>query len=187
VTSAVGICSNALLQLGDKPIASLTENTDRASLCNNLWPMVRDYILRKGVWSCTRASVILAPESAAPEFDWARSFLLPGDCMRILQVGERGHRTPYELRARRILSNAGTLPLVYQQRITDPVQWDDAMVDAACAEMAARLAYPITQSASMAQTMQGRAAQALREAQAISGQDNPPEDWADSPFIEARF
>jgi hypothetical protein len=102
-------------------------------------------------------------------------------------VGERGHRTPYELRARRILSNAGSLPLVYQQRITDPVQWDGAMIDAACAEMAARLAYPITQSASMAQTMQGRAAQALREAQAISGQDNPPEDWADSPFIEARF
>lgn len=187
MTSAVGICSNALLQLGDAPIASLTENTDRARLCNNLWPMVRDYILRKAPWSCTRAAVVLAPEATAPEFDWGRSFVLPGDCLRVLQVGERGYRTPYEMRGRRILSNAASLALVYQRLETDPVQWDSAMVDAASAEMAARLAYPITQSASMAQLMQQKAAQALREAQAINGQDNPPEDWADSPFIDARY
>ena len=187
MTSAVGICSNALLQLGDSPIASLTEATDRARLCNNLWPMVRDYILRKGAWSCTRASVTLAPEATTPEFDWGASFLLPGDCMRVLQVGQRGQRIRHEIRGRRLLCDQASLPIVYQQRITDPVQWDGAMVDAACAEMAARLAYPITQSASMAQLMQQKAATALREAQAISGQDNEPEDWADSPFIEARF
>lgn len=186
MTSAVGICSNALLQLGDQPIAALTENTDRARLCNNLWPMVRDYILRKGVWACTRAAVVLPPEAAAPAFDWSHSFVLPGDCMRVLQVGQRGQRLDYEARGRRILANVASLPIVYQQSVTDPVQWDAAMVDAACAELAARLAYPITQSASMAQQMEAKARQLLREAQAISGQDDPPQDWADSPFIEVR-
>lgn len=187
MTSAVGICSNALLQLGDRPIASLNESTDRALLCNNLWPMVRDYILRRAVWSCTRASVMLAPETAAPEADWGQSFLLPGDCMRVLQVGERGYRTDHEIRGRRVFANATALHIVYQQNVTDPVQWDAGMVDAACSEMAARLAYAITQSASLAQLKRQEADVAMRRAQAVSGQDNPPEDWADSPFIDARW
>lgn len=186
MTSAVGICSNALLQLGDQPIASLTENTDRARLCNNLWPMVRDAILRRS-WACTRESVMLAPEATAPAFDWGYSFLIPGDAMRVLQVGERGQRPAYEMRGRRILCDQASLPVVYQRRDVDPVQWDGAMVDAACAEMAARLAYPITQSGSMAQLKRAEADKAMRDALAMSGQDNPPEDWADSPFIEARY
>jgi len=187
MTSAVGICSNALLQLGDAPISSLTEDTDRARLCNNLWPMVRDYILRKAPWSCARETVTLAPEAATPAFDWGKQFVLPGDCLRVLQVGARTQRLEFELRGRRILANVSSLPLVYQRRLTDPIQWDPAMIDAASAEMAARLAYPITQSASLAQLMAQKAAEAMREAKAISAQDNPPEDWADSPFIDARW
>jgi hypothetical protein len=39
----------------------------------------------------------------------------------------------------------------------------------------------------LAQLMAQKAAEAMREAKAISAQDNPPEDWADSPFIDARW
>lgn len=187
MTSAVAICSNALLSLGDQPIAALTENTKRALLCANLWPQVRDYILRRHPWSCTRVTVTLAAEATAYSPDWGYSYLLPGDCARIFQVGARGDRYDYEIQGRRVLTNRTTLPLVYQKREEDPTQWDAAMVDAASAEMAARLAYAITQSASLAQLKRAEADQAMRQAQAISGQDNPPEDWADSPFLNARF
>lgn len=185
-SSAVSICSNALLQLGDKPIASLTAGTDRALLCANLWPQVRDYILRKHPWACTRTNVTLAHEATAYSFDWAYSYVLPGDCMRVLQVGQRGHRVEYEMQGRRVLTNQATLPIVYQERQEDPTQWDAAMADAASAEMAARMAYAITKSASLAEQARGQADRLLRQAQAIDGQDNPPEDWADSPFVDVR-
>lgn len=173
--------------LGDSPIASLTENTQRALLCANLWPQVRDFILRKHPWSCTRVTDTLAAEATAYSFDWSYSYLLPGDCFRVLQVGMRGERWQYEIQGRRVLTDRATLPIVYQKQQTDPVQWDAAMVDAASAEMAARMAYPITQSASLAQLKRAEADRALQQAIAVSGQDNPPEDWADSPFIDARY
>lgn len=184
--SAVGICSNALLQLGDEPIASFTENTKRARLCSNLWPQVRDDILRKHPWRCAQKRVLLAPEATAPAFDWAYSFLLPGDWIRTVQVGERCERLDFETEGNRILANVAQLSLVYTAQVTDPTQWDDALADAACAEMVARLAYPITQSASLAELKRREASLALKVAKALSGQDNPPEDWADSPFIDVR-
>ena len=186
MSSAVSICSNALLLLGDKPIASLTENTDRALLCGNLWPQVRDQILRAHPWACSRVTVTLASEATAYSFDWDYSYLLPGDCMRVLQVGTRGERPEYEIQGRRVLTDISSLPLVYQKQLDDPTQWDAAMVDAACAEMVSRLAYPITKSASLAELMDGKARVAMRQARAVNGQDNQSEDWADSPFISVR-
>jgi hypothetical protein len=187
MASAISICSNALQLLGDDPIASFSENTKRAQLCANLWPDCRDALLRAHPWTCLRKSTVLAAEATAYSSDWGYSYVLPGDWLRTVQIGERGARDDFEQQGRRILADIGTLPLVYIAAITDPSQWDSQLVDAATAEMAARLAYPITQSASMAQVKRQEAEYKLRVAKAISGQDNPPEEWADSPFIDARY
>lgn len=190
MASEISICSNALLQLGDSPIASFAASEGkRATTCANLWPQVRDMMLRRHAWPCARKRVTLAPEAAsayADKFDWNYSFLLPGDWLRSLQYGARGERLAFELEGRRILADTDALKLVYVWRNTDPALWDDALVDAACLEMVARLAYPITQSASLAQLKRAEADKFLREAKSIAGQDNEPEDWGDSPFIDVR-
>ncbi len=185
--SAISICSNALQLLGDDPIASFTENTKRARLCANLWPQTRDWLFRQHTWTCLRRTVVLPAEATAYSTDWDYSYVLPGDWVRTVQVGERGERTDFEQQGRRILTDRATLPLVYIAAIEDPAQWDDALVDVASAEMAARLAYPVTQSASLAQAKRQEANYALRVAKAISGQDSPPEEWADEPFINVRY
>ena len=58
-------------------------------------------------------------------------------------------------------------------RNEDPALWDSLLCDLASAEMAARLAYPITQSASLAQEMRQFADRALREAKAIARLEHP--------------
>lgn len=187
-SSAISICSNALQQLGDEPIASFSlSEGKRARLCGNIWPQVRDYLLRKHAWPCARKRVTLAPEAATPDFDWGFSFVLPGDWLRTLQVGQRGERPNFELEGRRIYADTNVLRLVYVWRNEDPASWDSLLCDLACAEMVARLAYPITQSTSLAQTMRQLSDQMLREAKAIAGQDNEPEEWGDSPFTDVRF
>lgn len=187
-STVISLCSNALQQLGDDPIASfeLAEGK-RARLCSNIWPQVRDYMLRKHAWPCARKRVILAPEVAAPAFDWAHSFVLPSDWLRTLQVGARGERPNFEAEGRRIYADTNALRLVYVWRNEDPATWDSLLCDVACAELCARLAYPITQSASLAQLKRGEADQMLREAKSIAGQDNEPEDWGDSPFTAVRY
>jgi hypothetical protein len=185
--SAIAICSNALVLLGDSPIASFSASEGkRATQAGNLWPQARDSLLRRHVWACTRKRDVLAADATAPAFDWSYAYSLPGDWIKNIQVGRRNERIDHEIQGGKLLCNQPTLYLVYQFAETDPIQWDDAMVDAAVAEMAARLAYPITQSASFAQLKRAEADQALKIAKALNGQDNPPEDWADSPFVDVR-
>ena len=45
MASEVGICSNALRKLGDDPITSLTDDTERARLCNAFYTDARDAVL----------------------------------------------------------------------------------------------------------------------------------------------
>ena len=57
MATAVSICSNALLMLGDNPINSFDESAtpgglDRARIADNLWPSTRNSILRSHPWNC---------------------------------------------------------------------------------------------------------------------------------------
>lgn len=188
MATAVSVCSNALIQLGDSPIASFaTSEGDRARMCSNLWPQVRDMLLRAYPWPCIRKRAVLAPEATAPAFDWGYSFLLPSDCLRIIQVGERNERPDYEVAGGKILADTDALYIVYAWKNEDPAQWDSVLVDLASCEMAARLAYPITQSASMAKLKRDEADLAMRKAKSIAGQDNEPEEYGDSPFTDVRY
>lgn len=187
-SSAITICSNALQQLGDDPIASFNlSEGKRARLCGNLWPQVRDDILRKHSWPCARKMTILAPEAASPDFDWGYQFALPGDWLRTLQVGKRRELIPHEVMGRKIMADTNVLPLIYVWRNEDPALWDSVLCDLACSEMVARLAYPVTQSASLAELKRREAREAWMAAKAIAGQDNEPEEWGDSPFTDVRF
>lgn len=187
-SSAISICSNALQQLGDDPIASFNlSEGKRARLCGTLWPQVRDFILRKHPWPCARKMVTLAPEATAPDFDWGYQFALPGDWMRTIQVGQRGERITHEVIGRRIMADTNVLRLIYVWRNDDPAQWDSVLCDLACSEMVARLAYPVTQSASLAELKRREAENAWMIAKAVAGLDNEPEDLGDSPFTDVRY
>ena len=187
-SSEITIASNALQLLGADPINSFASSEGKhAKLAGRLWPQVRDSLIRVYAGPCVRKRVLLAPESEAPEFDWDYSFMLPGDWVRTLQVGERGERISFESAGRKILADTSSLPLVYVWSNTDPAQWDPALCDAACLEMAARMAYAVTQSASLSELKRTEANKALKLAKSLAGQDNEPEDWGDSPFINARY
>lgn len=186
MTSEVSICSNALLLLGDKPISSLTENTDRARIASNLYPAVRDAMLRRHPWNCAVKRVTLSPEVATPDFDYAYQFAMPGDLMRILQVGEYGCEDDYQIEGLRILADTSVLRLRYVWKNTDVPSWDALLVDAITGEMAARMAYPITKSASLQQVMEAKVRDTLRQARAVDGMDNPPETLGDYHLLSVR-
>ncbi len=147
---------------------------------------MRDKLLREHNWPCIRKQTILSPATVGPQFDWGYRFLLPSDWLRTIQVGQRGHLPRFEQVGRYIHADTNTLHLLYAWRNDDPVLWDSQLRDLASAEMVARLAYPITQSASLAELKRREADAQLRVAKSIASQDNEPEDWGDSPFIDVR-
>lgn len=185
-TSEVQICSNALLLLGADPINSFDDESDRALLVSNLWPNALDAILRSHPWNCALGRVQLAPDAAAPAFDYAYQFTLPGECLRVLSVGEKGENPDYELNKRKILYDEALLNLRFIERNEDIPSWDALLVQAAEAYMAMTCAYPITKSASMFEAMTKLWEFKLRQARTIDGQENPPEEFGDFPLLTAR-
>lgn len=185
-TSAVQVCSNALLLLGAQTINDFDDESDRATLVANLWPNALDAVLRSHPWNCAIKRVSLAPDSAAPAFEYAYQFLLPGDCLRVLSIGEEDERPQFQIEGRRILFDESELKLRYVYRNEDIPSWDALLVQAAEAYMAMTCAYPITKSASMFSAMADLWDMKLKQARAVDGSENPPDTVGDFPLLAAR-
>ena len=187
MTSAVAICSDALLMLGDNPIAAFDEPTDRARLASNLWPRVRDYVLRSHPWNCAVRRVILSPELMAPAFDYGSRFLLPDDYLRVLSVGREGERPRYRVESGSIVMDGNTCALRYIWRNDQPDSYDAMLAHALTACMRTVFSYGITQSTSLEQLLQQVMAPILKQARAVDGSEDEPEALDHAPLYEARF
>lgn len=181
----VSICSNALLRLGDQPINSLSEENDRARLASNTYPSVRDALLRGHPWNCAIKRVILSPDLTAPAYGWSQRFLLPGDFIRLLSVGEDGP-ADYELEDGYILMDESVCYLRYVYRVSE-VKWDALLVEAATESMRRVFALPITTSASAEANAYNIVQAVLKQARAVDAQENPPETFGDEAMYRAGF
>jgi hypothetical protein len=183
----VSICSNALLMLGDNPIADFNEGTDRARLASNTWPTARDYVLRRHPWNCAIKRVALAPDDTAPVFDFNYQFTLPSDWLRTLSVGLEGDRPRYRMESGKILMDDNVCRLRYVWRNENPATWDSMLVMAMTRVMRAVFSYPITQSGSLEQLIESELRAVLQETRTVDGTEDEPEAMDHSPLMEARF
>lgn len=189
MATSIEICTNALILLGDVAIASLTENTDRARKCANVYPQARRDVLRAHPWNCLVRRVQLAPMAQAPAFGWGQQFALPGDCLRLLEVGQSRwcSGADYELENGRVLANAQVLNVRYIADLPESA-WDANLTDIMIKRMVKDLAYPVTKSTSLAQLKAQEFEVAYKRAKSVDGQENPPDDLSlSSPFLEARL
>ena len=187
MTTPVSICSSALLMLGDNPINSFSDPTDRARMAAATWDQARDFVLRSHPWNCAVKRVTLAPTTTAPAFEWSYAFTLPGDCLRVLSVGLDGERPPYKVEGREILMMTNVCQLRYVWRNDNPATWDSMLVWGMTNVMRSIFAYGLTQSGSLEQLVQQVLQPLIRQAQAVDGSEDENEALDDSPLIAARY
>lgn len=185
--SAVSICSNALLLIGDKPIDSFGVDNDRTRLVANLYNYKRDRVLRAHPWNSATKRVVLSPDEVSPAFDWRYQFSLPGDWLRTLSVGLDGESDDYAIEGRKILMNTNTCRLRYVFRNTVESTWDALLVEAMTQVMVAALTYAITKSTSKQATEEEIVKRVLKEARATDGMEVPPETLGDFPLLANRM
>jgi hypothetical protein len=77
--TGVRICSDALLLLGARAITSFNDGTDASSVCDRLYPNVRDTTLTMYRWSFSVKKIALAQLVTAPSSVWRYAYQLPGD------------------------------------------------------------------------------------------------------------
>lgn len=183
----ISICSNALQMLGDQAIAAFTDDSTRAPLAGNLYPAIRDAVLRSHPWNCAVKRVVLSPDATAPAYDYTAQFILPGDWLRTLSIGQDGEEVDYRMESGLILANESVIYLRYIFQNKVEATWDSMLVQAMTLGMAAALAYPITASTALADSLNAQYVALLRAARSVDGQDNPPETLGDFPLYASRF
>lgn len=195
-TTDVDICNRALSRLGTRAtISALDENSTEARTASIWYGATRDTLLRVHDWNFARRRVVLAEQGAAPT-GWAFRYALPTDCVRLLRLasvtpdtGALGFisaprfEVAGDSTSRFVLCDEPAAEAVYTARVDDPNLYDAGFASALVDQLAAHIAYPITQKTETAVRLAQMARAALadamasdvNEARAAAGDSVP--DW----------
>lgn len=189
MATSVSICSNALLALGVSPIADFNEATDRARICANLYPTLRNEVLRAHTWKSAVARVQLSPLADVPVYGPRNKFLLPSDWVRTMKVGGYGDfAADFVQEGRYILSDSTPLFLRYVRRNENESEWDDMLISIMQMRVMWAICYAITKSTTLRDTLRQEYQQALAMAKSVDSMGAPTDMVAeDTPLISCRY
>ena len=81
--TGIRICADALLMIGAKAITSFNDGTDESSICDRLYPNIRDSTLVMYPWSFNMKKIQLAQLVTAPGSVWKYAYQLALQCKKI--------------------------------------------------------------------------------------------------------
>ena len=192
MASAVDIANSALNLLGASTISAFTDDSKNARLVNQRYEPVRNRVFRSHAWNCLHKRVQLAQNSTAPVVEYSHAYALPSDCLRVLKVHNGTTDSiksaiDYKLESRNIVTDEGTIFLVYIALDTDPNNYDTYLQESISHQLAADLAYAVTNNATLANNYMTRADERLREARFIDATENSLGTIESSEFTDARL
>ena len=192
MASVIEICNSALNLLGASTISSLSDDSKNARLCNQRYEPIRNKIFRSHPWNCLIKRVELAQDVTPPAIEYDYAYTLPSDCLRVLKIHNGSTDSinsdlDYKIEGRKLVTNQGTIYLVYVALVTDPNEFDVALQEAIAAQLAADLAYAITNNATLAKNYQEQADERLREARFIDATENSLSVIESNEFVDARL
>ena len=192
MASVVNMCNSSLNLLGASTISALTDDTKNARLCNQRYEPVRNRVFRSHAWNCLHKRVQLAQNSTAPIVEYDHAYALPSDCLRVLKIHNGSTDSiasalDYKLEGRNIVTDIDTVFVIYIALDTDPNNYDTYLRESISHQLAADLAYAITNNATLANQYMTRADERLREARFIDATENSLGTIEASEFTNARL
>lgn len=195
------ICNSALQRVGASTIMSITDNSREARACAVAYDSNRRSELRKRAWKFAIKRAVLAPDATAPAFEFAYSFTIPTDCVRVI-LPKNDPCLDWFIEGRKILTNliqspylgagsqpASTAPALYLRYvadITDCSQWDPNFYDLVCIALAMDLCEPLTQSNQKKQLLNAEYKDTRDAAAKANSFEMLPEDPVDDDWWLAR-
>jgi len=199
--TGITICSDALLMLGAKAITSFNDGTDESSVCDRLYPDIRDSALTMYPWSFTLKKIQLARLVTTPTSVWRYEYLLPGDRLAspraVYDTSAPGAypRKDWEIQGDKLLTNEEVVVIDYQFRPAES-ELPTYFIQLLKYMMAWHLSDPITDQVTKTTYWQQLAVGGpgennrggyFRTATSIDGQGNTNPAFEDFSLIAVRF
>ena len=190
--SKVDICNHALLKIGADTIASLdtASNTTEATIqsakfCNVLFDQALEEVLRMHKWNNAMRRVKLTRLTEAPAFKWKYNYLVPTDCIRIINLYETtdayDDQTSWVVEGRNILTDYETAFLSYVSKPQDVSTLNSFVTQCVIQNLAIKLAVPMQLDQGMQNNLlQEFSSVILPQAKSIDAQENKWWDMEES-------
>lgn len=213
-TLILDICNLALMHIGQRVITSLTEETEPARRCSQLYASTRDAVLRDASWNFAAIidTLILAPGITIT--GWAYVYAYPDTCVFVRKVyGDDSavfdfplysnspnnfipstNPRPMEFRelyspslnAKILATNVSPAYIEYTARVDDPTLYDQLFVKALAYRLASELSNILTGDADEAKQMMQYYLSAISEAQKVNGVEDGMKQRNQSPYVDVR-
>lgn len=169
-TSSVEICNSALIKIGAERITSLSDDNQRAILCNEQYAKLRDELLLSHPWHFAKTRATPAVDVTAPEYEWDYRFALPADCLRILSLDIEEFNGKWVEESEYILCNSDVISMLYIKQVTDTTLFPPTFSEALACKIAADISYALTQNATLQKTMYDVAKEKIADARSFDSQ-----------------
>jgi hypothetical protein len=185
----VEIFNLALTKVGAAVVTAVDDGSAEAAICNAIWPHVRDLTLRDHPWNCATFRQQLSKLDATPVAGFSYQYSLPTDpyCLRVLGWADDTDTEPYKVEGNRyLLTDAAEAKIRYIGRVVDVTQYDELLVEAMACLLASKIAYALTEHASLAEGKFKEYKLALAEARSIDSQEGSPDDSGIDVLVDVR-
>ena len=179
----VQLVSNALILLGDRPIASLTEDSTGATLGANLFENTYLALLQNHRWRFATKSQSLARLAAKPNTGFSYAFALPDDFLYAIK-GDTS--STYAIYGVEVHTNVATFRLDYVTRVSEdliPAYFAKAMEF----NLAALFAVPLTGDTKKGDYYSNLFLDAVKKAKFADSTQYPEVPVQSEPYTTARY
>jgi hypothetical protein len=182
------ICSRALIQLGEEPITSFSQENAASRVAALMYESTVEDMFGIHRWHFATRTEQMSRLAAEPEIDWDAEYVLPTDCLVVKRVRVMDDPIDFELHENTIRCNASEADEVYctyTARINE-TYWPPYFRALVEKELMARFAFPITADAPLATEARRGANAQLRSAKLLDGQSQTTRPIRQSRFLSAR-
>lgn len=197
MTTRLKLYNGALLELGERELAALTDNTTSRTSLDRVWNSgLIDYVLGQGQWRWARRTSELAPAPAVtPDFGYRLAYEKPTDHVRTCGMfsDEYGQNplTAYVFEQGYFFSDTEPVYLTYvsndAQYGGDLSLWPEDFARYVEAYMAARICVRLTQDKGREADLEKKAKKLLLDAKGSDAQEGPTVFPPPGNFVRARL
>lgn len=190
-TSSVEICNSALVKVGAARIASLSDDTKAAKLCNEQYDKLRKKLIRAHPWNFAIARVALAQNGNTPVYDFTYEYAIPSDVLRVLDTDlTEGAEWVIETNSasdRVLLTDYETIKIQYLKNVTDTTIFSPDFEEALSFLLASDLAYSLTNSRALGITLYNAYKAEIAEARSFDAQEGSRNMVEANEWTDVRF
>lgn len=197
MATMVDICNYALNNLSVQPIASMADPTSKAArVCNLMFDITRDTVLRDFPWGFANQEIVLALSSGDTASGWSYVYQYPANCLKVRKVFMDTLPEPELSDQFDEQMIGGSLKLVcstpsarakYTAKITDTTFYDVQFIEAFSYKLASAIAMPMTNNAGLRNDMIKMYLQFIGTAQVSSATEKYKEPQRGNRYTSGRW